>query len=194
MATLDYYEINGVKYAESTLDADMSETYKKFLPLVKDKGRILDLGCGSGRDSLAFLKAGYDVISVDGSKSLCQYASKVLNKEVICKQFSEINYVDEFDAVWACASLLHVKKIEMHEIFIKIAKALKQGGIFYCSYKYGNTERKKDGREFSDYNENNLNELFSIDLGLTVVEWWISTDVRKDRSSEKWLNIIARKL
>ena len=79
MATLDYYEINGVKYAESTLDADMSETYKRFLPLVKDKGRILDLGCGSGRDSLAFLKAGYDVISVDGSKNLCQYASKVLN-------------------------------------------------------------------------------------------------------------------
>lgn len=193
MSTSEYYEKNGKAYAESTVNANMADSYSHFLPLVRGNGIILDLGCGSGRDSKSFIEKGFKVVAVDGSKQLCKYASSLLNQEVRNIKFDELDYENEFDGVWACASLLHVSKSSMHDILAKISKALKDDGIFYCSFKYGDSEREKDGRSFSDYNENDLKTLFTADLHLDIVEWWLSFDVRKDRSSEKWINIILKK-
>lgn len=193
MSTLNYYEINGKAFAESTVNVDMSDTYNRFLPLVKKNGRILDLGCGSGRDSLAFKTLGFEVVAVDGSKELCQFASELLNQEVINKRFDEIDFDNEFDGIWACASLLHVSKNDMHSVLTKVSTALKEDGIFYCSYKYGEAEREKEGRSFSDYTENDQDILFTPDLHLEVVEWWISQDVRKDRQTERWINYVLKK-
>jgi hypothetical protein len=60
-----YYDQNAEQFVSDRLDVDMSELYKPFLALVPRGGRILDAGCGSGRDSLAFLNKGYDVVSMD---------------------------------------------------------------------------------------------------------------------------------
>lgn len=78
-------------------------------------------------------------------------------------------------------------------MFSKISKALKPGGVFYASFKYGSKEREVGGRCFSDYTENDLQELTRCSQELSLVEYWISPDVRPDRADEKWLNIIWRK-
>ena len=74
--TIDYYNNNAVKFATGTINVDMSTIQNKFLAYLKEGGRILDLGCGAGRDTKYFLSQGYDVEAVDGSEELCKMASE----------------------------------------------------------------------------------------------------------------------
>lgn len=190
--TLEYYNKNAEIYIENTLHADVSDLYAHFLPKVPEGGSILDLGCGSGRDSKCFMDLGYEVTAVDGSEEFCRYAKDLLGVDVACKRFEEISYDSEFDAVWACASLLHVPKIDIQGILQKIEKALKPSGILYMSFKYGTEERVSGERTFSDYTEKDIPRLLEK-TQLKCIEHWISGDVRVDRAGEKWLNILAQK-
>ena len=192
MSTIDYYNKNAEEYSETTLHADVSELYEHFVSKIKKSASILDLGCGSGRDSKYFLDAGYQVTAVDGSSELCRIASELIQRPVRQLLFEDLDYHEEFDAVWACASLLHVPKSEIQLIMPKVSEAIKPDGILYMSVKYGNTERTVGERSFSDYTEADIPWLLK-DTGLELVEHWISQDVRQGRDSEKWLNLISHK-
>lgn len=108
--TIDYYNKNAEVFFQDTACADMSYLYKQFLPLIPVGGRILDLGCGSGRDSRYFLEQGFQVTAIDGSAELCRLASKYIGQEVLCMVFRDLAFENCFDGVWACASLLHVPR------------------------------------------------------------------------------------
>ena len=190
--TIEYYNKNAEKYTETTLHADVSALYEHFVSKIKKPASILDLGCGSGRDSKYFLDAGYRVTAIDGSRELCQIASELIQQPVRQLLFEDLDYHEEFDAVWACASLLHVPKSEIHDIMRKVCEALKPDGILYFSVKYGTEERTVGERSFSDYTEADIPWLLK-DTGLEIVEHWISQDVRQGRNSEKWLNLISHK-
>jgi len=191
--TLEYYDKNAIAFFAGTVNIDMSSLYKRVEAYLKPNAHILDLGCGSGRDSKYFLNRGYHVTAVDGSEQLCQLASEVIGQEVLHLRFRDLNFHEEFDAVWACASLLHVEKGQMTAVLQRIFKSIKPGGILYASYKYGDTQRIKDNRLFNDYMERDLEMLFSGIDGAVVKEWWISGDVRAERKNEKWLNVVVRK-
>ena len=190
--TLKYYNDNAIEYIENSIHLDVSHLYDCFLPKIPKGGSILDLGCGSGRDSKIFMNLGYHVTSVDGSEEFCKYARVFLGTDVLCMRFDEICFDEEFDAVWACASLLHVPKNEIHEILQKVEKALKPEGILYMSFKYGTEERIAGERAFSDYTEQDIPWLLK-ETKMNCIEYWISGDVREDHPDEKWLNIIAQK-
>lgn len=189
--TLEYYENNAEKFYDDTVSADVSDLYEMFLANIPENGKILDLGCGSGRDSKYFLEQGYTVTAVDGSKKLCKLATLYIGQEVIHIDFKDIAYKNEFDGVWACASLLHVPEDEIAEILEQINEALVPGGILYASFKYGNSERMKNGRYFHDYNEEKASELFRSSKGWKEVKYYITKDVRIGRDDELWLNITA---
>ena len=108
--------------------------------------------------------------------------------------FDELDFDQAFDGVWACASLLHVPYAELTGIFKKIAAALKPGGFFSASFKYGDFEGERNGRYFTDLDEERLKNLLEPVAGLTVVETFITGDVREDRGEEKWLNVIGEKV
>ena len=192
--TLQYYDINSEYFSDTTADADMSVIYERFCKYLKPGGHILDAGCGSGRDSQYFIEQGYRVTALDGSAQLCRIAQKLIGQSVVNKRFDEIDFCGEFDAVWACASLLHVKRNEIGSIMQRLAHALVDGGILYASFKYGTGERQVGQRFFCDYNEHNIDKLFGWNSGLQCVEWWISEDVRDNRQNERWMNVIARKI
>jgi len=191
--TLEYYDKNAIAFFAGTVNIDMSSLYKRVEAYLKPNAHILDLGCGSGRDSKYFLNRGYHVTAVDGSEQLCQLASEVIGQEVLHLRFRDLNFHEEFDAVWACASLLHVEKGQMTAVLQRIFKSIKPGGILYASYKYGDTQRIKENRLFNDYMERDLEMLFSGIDGAVVKEWWISGDVRAERKNERWLNVVVRK-
>ncbi|AGP83788.1 hypothetical protein JC525_18765 [Alteromonas sp. IB21] len=75
----------------------------------------------------------------------------------------------------------------------KLATALKSGGIWYVSFKYGKSQREKDGRSFTDLNETRLEQLTSSLSDISISKLWITEDNRPDRN-EKWLNSILIKL
>jgi len=139
------------------------------------------------------LSRGYYVTAVDGSEQLCQLASAVIEQEVLHLRFCDLDFHEEFDAVWACASLLHVGKDQMTAVLQRIFRSIKTGGVLYASYKYGDTQRIKDNRLFNDYMEMDLEMLFSGIDDAVVKEWWISGDVRVERKNEGWLNVVVGK-
>lgn len=190
MNTLDYYNENATAYYSNTVDADVSALYAHFEPLLPKQASIIDVGCGSGRDSKHFLDAGFAVTPIDGSKELCKLAESYLGISVRCMLFNELDYCSEFDAAWACSSLLHVPKKDLPNIVRLIDRALKPGGAFYASFKYGENERVVSGRSFSDFTEKNMVTLTESAPDLSLHSYWISSDVRSDRGNEKWLNII----
>jgi len=192
--TIKYYDENAVVFFENTKDADMKGIYKLFLKYLRPGAKILDLGCGSGRDTKYFLQEGYEVLAVDGSIELVKLSTRFTGKQTMHLTFDELNFYEEFDGVWACASLLHVPRNRIDFIVNKIYYALKKGGVFYSSYKYGNQEEVKNGRFFNNYDELSFNELLKKHHYFVPLEMKVTCDVRMGKENEKWLNVVLKKL
>lgn len=191
--TIEFYNKKAEEYNADTFSANVSELRKKFLQYLQPGSSILDFGCGSGRDSKAFQEAGYRTDAIDGSEELCRIASKNAGIPVKCVLFQELNATDQYDGIWACASLLHLPKQELTEVFRRMEKALKKNGCIYVSFKYGNFAGERNGRYFTDLTEDALRKLSGKDENLMIEETWITGDARPGRSEEKWLNAILKK-
>ena len=192
--TLIYYNQNADAFIAGTQNADMAEQYRFFLKYLTPGCRLLDLGCGSGRDSAYFSALGFNITAIDGSEELCKRVKTNYGIEARCMQFEDIAFQAEFDAIWACASLLHIKKADMSNIMRKVSDSLKAGGILYASFKYGSDEHISNGRFFNNYTERDIDTLLPHENKLILKEYWITEDVRPERAGEKWLNFIAKKL
>ena len=153
---------------------------------------ILDAGCGSGRDALAFKRLGYPVYAFDASTALAAKASDLLGQPVAVQRFQEFAGETEYAGIWACASLLHVTETELPDAFARLWQALLPGGVLYCSFKYGDTERCKDGRHFTDANEARLGQWAGDLPALSQSIYWITEDRRPERT-EQWLNVLLFK-
>ena len=191
---IEFYNKNAVEFFNGTVSADMTITCDKFLKHVILGGKILDAGCGSGRDSIYFMKRGNQVVSFDASEQMVKLSSELTGQNTLLMQFEDIDYQDEFDGVWACASLLHVAKIEIIDVLNKIVRSLKENGILFASFKYGDGEVIRDQRLFNSYNENDLQKMLNDVENLKVIEVWTTQDVRPGRESEKWINCLCIRL
>lgn len=191
--TLEYYNLNADGFAEGTLSADMSDSRSRFAACLPPKGFILDFGCGSGRDTKAFLETGFRVDAVDGSEKLCALASVYTGINVRRMLFSELDACEQYDGIWACASILHLSKDELVSVIRKMETALQHGGVLYASFKYGDFEGVRNGRYFTCFTEETLGAFWENTKGLRIFDLWITQDVRPGREEEKWINLLARR-
>lgn len=190
--TKDYYNKNAQEFFNQTVKADMSELYDIFLKnLPCNEGKILDLGCGSGRDSKYFLDSGFELVAMDISEELGKRASEYIGQKVIIQDMRNLHYQNEFIGVWACASLLHLDEDEIIETLRKIFKSLKRDGIVYISFKYGDKNYEKDGRKFTCFTYEKFIKL-GKEFESKILQWFITEDVRADRKNEKWFNIVLK--
>lgn len=191
--TLDYYNSNAKDFVSGTVDVAFTDIQDIFLEYIPDGGKVLDFGCGSGRDTKYFLSKGYDVEATDGSEELCKIASEYTGVKVKQMLFEELDEVEKYDGVWACASLLHVEKKLLPEIMKKIVSATTMGGTVYMSFKYGDFEGVRNGRFFTYLTEESFREILKAVPELVIEKLWISADVRAERGEERWLNTVLRK-
>lgn len=192
--TLDYYDKNARAFAGSTCSLDFHEVQDIFLGKIPAGSRILDLGCGSGRDTRYFLDHGYRVDPVDGSREMCRLAEKYAGVPVRQMLFSDLDARELYEGVWACSSILHLPKGELRSVFALIIRALKKKGVLYASFKYGEFEGMRNGRYFTDFTRESFSEFIRDEDRLSLEESWITGDVRPQRGEEKWLNCILRKI
>lgn len=171
----------------------MHPTQERFLRLLDANTSILDFGCGSGRDTKYFLEKGYQVTATDGSAELCRLASEFTGIKVKEMLFQELDAINQYDGIWACSSILHLPKKELLPVIWKMCEALKDNGIIYTSFKYGDFEGERNGRYFTDFTEKTFREVIEKVPELTIEEHWITSDVRPGRGEEKWLNLLLRK-
>lgn len=191
--TLDYYNSNAKDFVSGTVDVAFTDIQDIFLEYIPDGGKVLDFGCGSGRDTKYFLSKGYDVEATDGSEELCKIASEYTGVKVKQMLFEELDEIEKYDGVWACASLLHVEKKLLPEIMKKIVSATTMGGTVYMSFKYGDFEGVRNGRFFTYLTEESFREILKAVPELVIEKLWISADVRAERGEERWLNTVLRK-
>ena len=191
--TINYYDINAKEFVEGTLNVDFKATQDKFINKLPAKGYILDFGCGSGRDTKYFLARDFNVDAIDGSIELCKIASEYTNIKVCHMYFNELSIVNKYDGIWACSSILHLSLDDLVDVFKRMSKALKDEGIIYTSFKYGDFSGERNGRYFTDMTEDSFAKLIANVENLKVEEQWITADVRPQRGNEKWLNLILRK-
>ena len=188
-----YYDQNADDYFDRTVGIDLSEMRNIFLEFIPEGGSILDAGCGSGRDTKAFLNAGYQVQAFDSSTQLTQLASEFTGVEVVDSSFLNYASKTQFDGIWACSSLLHVPRAELLLTVQHLAKLLRVGGFFYSSFKQGHTERFANGRYFNDMDASLFDELLSGSEWLEPEKIWITIDGRL-KQRKRWLNTICRRI
>ncbi|MCO4317733.1 class I SAM-dependent methyltransferase [Phyllobacterium sp. 21LDTY02-6] len=136
--TIEFYNSNAAEYA-----ADWNTHNPRlfsFLNRCKPGGRILELGTGGGVDAQAILNAGFHLDATDGSAELAAIASARIGQPVRTMVFNELCAIEEYDGVYACASLTHAPRNELGPVIQKIYSALVDGGIVWASFKTGTAE------------------------------------------------------
>lgn len=189
----DYYQQQAQLFYQNTVSVDMTPLYRRFLHRVPTGGHIVDAGCGSGRDSRYFSSLGYRVTAFDASTVLVELARAHTGLPVAVCRFEEFFSPTPVDAIWACASLLHVPYAELAAVMAHLAEQLKTGGVFYCSFKYGQGETCREGRHFTNLDEPGLTRLLA-GLPLAIAEQWQTGDLRTGREQERWLNALLVKV
>ena len=189
--TIDYYNRNAARYAANTAEVDLSALRARFLERVPAGGFILDAGCGSGRDSLAFLQQGYRVRAFDAAVELARIAAERICQPVQVQHFDEVDERAIYDGIWACASLLHLPADELPAALQRLWAALKPDGVMYLSLKYGDGERSDaDGRHFTDATEARLRDWLATLPEIAGIDCWLSSDERPD-CANTWLNALV---
>ncbi len=192
--TLEYYDNNAENYKKVWLN-DFTKNYdfkipNIFLSYISKDSHILDLGCGTGRDSKYFIDKGYPVTSIDGSYKMCKIARKLLNTDVEQINFLDINYKEEFEGIFACASLLHLSNEDLLIVLKKISSALKKNGILYTCFKYGDGTRIDNGRFYNDMTEEKFIKLINNIKELKILKIWLTEQYNTDT---QFINYIIRK-
>jgi SAM-dependent methyltransferase len=188
----EFYNINAKDFYERTVSLDIKNLYEPFLERIEKGAHILDAGCGSGRDTKYFLDQGYKVSAFDASSEMVKLASALTGEPIKTKMFHEMTEENVYDGIWACASLLHVPLQDLQETMQVMNRSLKQGATFYASFKLGSIERQKEGRHFTDLNEDILKTIINKIDNIQLDQTWITEDVRNDKT-EEWLNALMTK-
>ena len=190
--SIEYYNQNANKFFENTQGLDFTQIPEDFLTYIPENGKILELGCGSGRDAKYFKDRGFSVVAMDGSLELCKLAEKHIGQKVIHSTFEEFETDEQFDGIYACASLLHVTTKELIALLNKYSKNLKEGGCFYCSFKKGYSCLEERGRMFNRFTEETFNYVLSNLDSLSLDKYCETSDVRENRTT-KWVNFFLVK-
>lgn len=191
--TLQYYNQHAKAYVDSTRDVEFSQTQERFLQYLEPGARILNFGCGSGRDTKYFRNRGSQVEAVDGSAEFVRIASEYTGINVRRMLFQDLDEVERYDGIWACSSILHLPCAELEVVLGKMARALRRRGIVYTSFKYGTEEGERSGRYFTNMTEEKMAGLLERIPVYDVEEMWVTFNVRPGRGDERWLNMILRK-
>lgn len=196
MDTLDYYQTYAKDFFSQTINVDMQNVYHPFLEnLPKGKQAILDVGCGSGRDSVFFANQGFEVVAIDGSQNVIGLAKQTDTRiDWQCLRFHEIakqSWQNQFTGIWACASLLHVPFDDLTKLLNDLILCIKSDGILYASFKYGDSEREKDGRFFCDINEQRWQLIEEQLDSAKALKLWQTVDNRMDKR-DIWWNVLLK--
>jgi SAM-dependent methyltransferase len=191
--TLSFYSAEAPVYVSSGKDL-VNRRLRGFLDLLPPGARILELGCGGGRDAEAMIAAGFDVEPTDGTLEIARKAEERLGRAVRVMRFDELAAENAYDAVWASASLLHVPRPALPGVLGLIFRALKPGGMHFASYKGGGTEgRDTHGRYYNYPSRADLEKAYSAsaDWKTVSVEEYVGGGY--DGRQGPWLAMTARR-
>lgn len=190
--TVESYDRSAAEYAADWFDYRLNEAMERFARRLKPGARVLDAGCGPARDIEHLRKLGFNAWGLDLSRGMLREASQRAGYGLIQGDFRTLPFADaSFEAIWACASVLHVLKWELPLVLAEFHRVLSRG-ILYLSVKQGIGEgwrEDKRGRRFFALYQPGEVQRYLDRAGFDVLELWIDPD-RQGRS-DAWINCIA---
>lgn len=191
----------GVEWHEKkTLSYDWSRQINEFVKILKGK-RVLDVGCGVGRDISVFLRKGIEIEGFDYSEEAikkCQAKYPTVSFHI--GNFQETNFPDNsFDGIWACASILNTSKEDLPNLLNEFLRILKPGGIIFASVKEGFEEKmvpdEYGERFFSFFSDDELKSFFENAGFKTIGSETITDEDLTGVASKKanWIIIYSEK-
>jgi SAM-dependent methyltransferase len=194
MTTTDYYEQCAREYFDSTAFLNLDDLYPVFLNELPKSGMILDAGSGSGRDTKAFLKRGYNVVAVEPSEALADLSQQLTGQSPLRQKFLELDFHSKFDGIWACASLLHVPKRDIVDVLDRLADALKPEGVLFVSLKEGSGEQiAEDGRFFAYYGPDEFRSFVQQRHRFRELAFLRTAEMRSLKHTAPWIDFLFRK-
>ncbi|WP_267550265.1 bifunctional 2-polyprenyl-6-hydroxyphenol methylase/3-demethylubiquinol 3-O-methyltransferase UbiG [Rhizobium rhizogenes] len=190
--TSSFYADNASIYAARERNLPTSRL-DAFLAALPAGASILELGCGAGQDAAYMLSRGFDITPTDGSAELASEAEKLIGRPVRIMRFETLDASAAFDGIWAEASLLHVPRSDLPNIFGRILRALKDGGIFHSSFKAGDAEGHDTLGRYYNYPSAEWLTALLGDGGWKDIVMTEADGGGFDGKPTKWLYVSARK-
>jgi ubiquinone/menaquinone biosynthesis C-methylase UbiE len=152
--TKESYQATAQQFAQNVENLAPTQSIEKFIGLLPPQAKIIDLGCGSGRDAKIFTSMGADVVGIDYSSNLIEIAKShapLANFQLM--DIEEMNFpASSFDGAWSACSLAHISKSMLPDVLKKINFILKESGYFYLALKKGAGEiLERDSRYDGDF-------------------------------------------
>ena len=190
---LEFYQDNYRAYHERTFYIDPSSFLSPLVKCLSPGSRILDVGCGSGRDLLWMKKRGFDVIGFEQSPGLAKLARENVGCEIIEGDFETYDFSAILvDAVILVGALVHIPYKRFSEVFGNITSALPEHGNVLITLKEGSGSRTdSESRIFYLWQDDEARKLFDS-LGFKIHEFLKS--ISKTSSGEVWLTYIIDKM
>jgi len=187
-----FYRENAQSYFDRTFGLPMDHLYRPFLEAVGERGRILDVGSVSGRDVKAFRALGYDAFGIEASPELAALASRHVGPYFTVARAESFKANESFDAIWACASLLHLRRADLYVTIRSLRSLLRPGGVFFATVQLGAGDNvQSDGRRYTYYSVAEFEDAIT-EGGLDVLRSWESKDVMRT-DGPIWINVLARR-
>ena len=192
--TIDAYDAVAKGFADRWFDLRLEQEMARFSGRLGPGARVLDVGCGPGRDAAWLAELGYSAGGVDLSFGMLQEGrSRGVTVPLIQADMSHLPFrKGSFKGLWVCASLLHIPKERAGDVLRELARVVYPGHI-YLAVKRGEGEawvEDDEGRRlfFAYYTPAEI-QLLVERCGFEVLHYWENPD--QSGRDVAWLNILA---
>ena len=193
--TLDHYDKNAEAFWEGTRSHDVSQNIQALLAALGGPGphRILDFGCGPGRDLVELMRRGQHAVGLDGSAAFVRMAKELSGAPVLHQDFLQLELPDEsFDGVFANASLFHVPSQELPRVLGELWACLRPGGVLFCSNPRGDNREGYNGERYGVYHDEQRWHAVVVSAGFEALSCYYRP-AGLPRAQQPWLATLWRK-
>jgi SAM-dependent methyltransferase len=193
-STVSHYHQNAEDFREGTWDHDVSQNVKALLRNLPGPTpqRILDLGCGPGRDLATFRNHGHDPVGLDGADAFVAMARAATGCDVWHQDFLALDLpAERFDGIFANAVLFHVPTQALARVLDELRRALVTGGVLFCSNPRGPDIERQQGLRYGAYLTLETWSRFVGAAGFELIEHYFRPPGRP-RSEQPWLATVWR--
>lgn len=151
--TKESYEATAKEFMHNVADLAPMESIQKFINFLPAEAKIIDIGCGSGRDAKIFTENGLSVLGIDFSQNLINIAkNNAPSAEFQIMDIETMTFTPSlFDGAWAGCALSHISKKILPSVLQNIHSLLKANGYFYLTVKKGVGEGLEEDLRYGNF-------------------------------------------